>query len=101
MPILTTVAGFDGANGYATKGGLVADAAGDLFGTTSEGGANGDGTVFEIIKTATGYASTPITLVNFDGTDGDYPYGGLIIDAAGDLFGTTQDGGANGVGTVF
>ena len=48
--------------------GLIADAAGDLFGTTYGGGANGDGTVFEIAKTAGSYASTPTTLVSFNGT---------------------------------
>ena len=53
------------------------------------GGANGDGTVFEIAKTAHGYASTPTTLVSFNGTNGAYPYGSLIADANGDLFGTT------------
>ena len=42
---------------------LIADANGDLFGTTVHGGANSDGTVFEIAKTAHGYASTPTTLV--------------------------------------
>ena len=56
--------------------------------------------MFEIAKTATGYASTPTTLVNF-GTNGAEPYGSLIADAHGDLFGTTLRGGANGDGTVF
>ena len=49
------------------EGNLIADAHGDLFGTTAGGGANGAGTVFEIAKTAAGYASTPITLVSFNG----------------------------------
>ena len=53
------------------------------------GGANGIGTVFEIAKTAHGYASTPTTLVSFNGTDGASPVGSLIADAHGDLFGTT------------
>ena len=66
--ILTTLVGFNGANGAAPDAGLIADAAGDLFGTTSEGGANGDGTVFEIAKTGGSYASTPTTLVSFNGT---------------------------------
>jgi uncharacterized repeat protein (TIGR03803 family) len=43
---------------------LIADHNGDLFGTTTGGGANGFGTVFEIAKTASGYASTPTTLVS-------------------------------------
>ena len=82
-------------------GSLIADANGDLFGTTDEGGANDDGTVFEIAKTAGGYASTPTTLVSFNGANGAAPSGSLIADANGDLFGTTVSGGANDVGTVF
>ena len=57
--------------------------------------------MFEIEKTAAGYASAPTTLVSFNGTDGETPIGGLIADANGDLFGTTDGGGANGDGTVF
>jgi len=57
--------------------------------------------VFEIAKTASGYASTPTTLVTFNGSNGETPVAGLIADAAGDLFGTTQAGGANDIGTVF
>jgi uncharacterized repeat protein (TIGR03803 family) len=63
-------------------------------------GANGAGTVLEIAYTPDGYASTPITLVSFDDTDGSGLNGSLIIDAHGNLFGTTA-GGANGYGTVF
>jgi uncharacterized repeat protein (TIGR03803 family) len=96
----TTLVSFSGANGQFPDGGLIADAAGDLFGTTSAGGANGNGTVFEIAKTSGSYASTPTTLVSFNGTNGKDP-GGLIADAAGDLFGTTEVGGAGGAGTVF
>ena len=97
----TTLISFNGTNGRWPDGGLVADAHGDLFGTTTYGGAYGDGTVFEIAKTATGYASTPTTLVSFNGTDGIYPIGNLIADAHGDLFGVTLNGGANSKGTVF
>ena len=68
--------------------GLITDANGNLFGTTSGGGANGEGTVFEIIKTADGYANTPTILVSFcalagcaDGADPN----GLIADAHGNL----------------
>ena len=97
----TTLISFGGADGSAPESSLIADANGNLFGTASEGGANGDGTVFEIAKTASGYASTPTTLVSFDGADGETPFGSLIADAKGDLFGTTAAGGANGDGTVF
>jgi hypothetical protein len=67
---LTTLANFDGTNGGFPAASLVADANGNLFGTTPEDGAYGYGTVFKIAKTAGGYASTPTTLVNFSGTGG-------------------------------
>ena len=98
---LTTLVSFDRSNGAYPVAGLIADAAGDLFGTTTGGGAQGGGTVFEIAKTGGSYASTPTTLVSFNGSNGHTPYAGLIIDAAGDLFGTTYNGGAHGDGTVF
>jgi hypothetical protein len=98
----TQVAGFTGGgDGGEPKGVLVADAAGDLFGTTSTAGADGDGTVFEIANTATGYATAAIPLVTFTGDDGGIPLGGLITDPNGDLFGTTSSGSADGDGTVF
>jgi uncharacterized repeat protein (TIGR03803 family) len=58
-----TLASFDVTNGSRPLAGLIADSNGDLFGTTSEGGASNVGTVFEIAKTAGGYASNPTTLV--------------------------------------
>jgi uncharacterized repeat protein (TIGR03803 family) len=96
----------DGAEPFA---GLIADAAGNLFGTTAFAGANDGGTVFEIAKTASGYAGAATTLYSFCAqtnsqgvcTDGQQPAAGLIADAAGNLFGTTQRGGANDGGTVF
>jgi uncharacterized repeat protein (TIGR03803 family) len=95
--------GTDGANPYA---GLISDASGNLFGTTVSGGANGDGTVFELVNNGTlsspVYSGPPTTLYSFTGgNDGGSPYAGLISDAAGDLFGTTDSGGADGSGTVF
>ena len=54
-------------------GSLVVDANGALFGTTEQGGAPGYGTVFEIAKTSSGYASAPTTLVSFDNTNGAVP----------------------------
>ncbi len=57
--------------------------------------------MFEIAKTAAGYATTPTTLVSFNRSDGANPGAGLIADAGGNLFGTTRLGGASGVGTVF
>jgi hypothetical protein len=92
------------ADGQSPNAGLIADANGNLFGTTTGGGAKGVGTVLEIGKTATGYTSTPTILVSFcfNCVDGANPFAGLIADANGNLFGTTPNGGAKGVGgTVF
>ena len=101
---LTTLVSFNDvaeADGASPEGDLIADSNGDLFGTTSGGVADADGTVFEIVKTARGYASTPTTLVRFNFGEGSTPVGGLLADAKGDLFGTTELGGANRSGTVF
>ena len=97
----TTLVSFDDTNGANPVAGLIADANGNLFGTTEAGGASGTGTVFEIVKTSSGYASTPTTLVSFDDTNGAIPAASLIADANGNLFGTTYAGGASGYGTVF
>jgi uncharacterized repeat protein (TIGR03803 family) len=85
------------ADGLGPGGGLIADADGNLFGTTGGGGAHGGGTVFEIAKTARGYASTPTILVSFcaltNWDDGLTPDTSLIADADGNLFGATANGG--------
>ena len=73
------------------------DSSGNFYGTTGEGGASGDGTVFELAK-----GSTPITtLASFNGSNGSNPQAGLIMDSSGNLYGTAQNGGANGYGTIF
>lgn len=100
MATLTTLVSFNDATGVNPEGGLIADANGDLFGTASEGGARDAGTVFEVTKTASGYASTPTVLASFSGTDGDFPGSSLLADANGDLFGTTPQGGTNANGAV-
>jgi uncharacterized repeat protein (TIGR03803 family) len=101
----TTLVSFNGADGANPVASLIMDAKGNLFGTTYLGGTPGLGTVFEVVKTASGYASTPTTLVSFcalaNCADGDRPQAGLIADAHGNLFGTTTGGGTNGHGTVF
>lgn len=69
---------------------------GNLYGTASFGGLYGDGTIFRIAANG-----SVTTLHNFDGTDGMYPYGGLILGADGNFYGTTFYGGANNLGTLF
>jgi uncharacterized repeat protein (TIGR03803 family) len=89
--------GKDGHNPYAS---LIFDTSGNLFGTTLLGGAHDFGTVFELTP-KTGGGWTEKILHNFNGPDGYYPQGGVILDASGNLYGTTSGGGAHGVGTVF
>jgi uncharacterized repeat protein (TIGR03803 family) len=90
----------DGEDPWA---GLVFDAAGNLYGTTIEGGAYNYGTVFELSPTQSGgWTETVLHSFNNNGTDGFEPVNGsLILDAAGNLYGTTQSGGNTGEGTVF
>jgi uncharacterized repeat protein (TIGR03803 family) len=57
--------------------------------------------VFELVKTASGYAEKVLHSFSGGTTDGAYPFAGLIADAQGDLFGATHGGGANNLGTVF
>jgi uncharacterized repeat protein (TIGR03803 family) len=94
---LSTLVTFVITNGVGPVGDLLADAAGNLYGTTEGGGANLDGTVFEV---AAGTHALS-TLVTFTQSNGRFPRAGLIADAAGNLYGTTFEGGANDDGTVF
>jgi uncharacterized repeat protein (TIGR03803 family) len=96
---LNTLFNFNGGNGADSVGGLIADANGDLFGTTMQGGPNNDGTVFELVNNNGTY--TLNTLVNFNGGNGQAPEASLIADGNGNLFGTTVQGGPNNDGTVF
>ncbi len=101
---ITTLASFNGTNGgYPNLGNgtvgadLVRNSSGNLYGTTYEGGAYGDGTVFELAHGS----STITALASFNGSNGKYPDGSLLLDGSGNLFGTTSAGGASGDGTVF
>jgi uncharacterized repeat protein (TIGR03803 family) len=97
---IITLATFTGTNGSNQGGGLIADAAGNLFGTSASGGAHGGGTIFEVPYSGGTYGPL-ITLTSFDGTDGQTPYSSLLADSLGNLFGTTAGGGASNDGTVY
>jgi uncharacterized repeat protein (TIGR03803 family) len=91
-------------DGQHPMAGLVRDAAGNFYGTTSAGGGGncnygaGCGTVFMLSNTG-----TETVLHSFAGgtMDGASPVAGLVRDASGNLYGTTYGGGASGLGTVF
>jgi uncharacterized repeat protein (TIGR03803 family) len=83
-------------DGTGPNGSLAMDAQGNLYGTTHSGGAFNSGTVFEI--TASGAESVLYSFQN--GADGAAPIGGPVLDKAGNIYGTTSSGGG-GFGTVF
>jgi uncharacterized repeat protein (TIGR03803 family) len=88
-------------DGHFPRCGLVMDAAGNLYGTTSEGGFSNSGTVFEL-SPASGGGWTEKVIHMFAGrADGLFPYASLIFDSAGNLYGTTQQGGTQNGGIVF
>jgi uncharacterized repeat protein (TIGR03803 family) len=92
--VLYAFTGPDGATPYGT---LVLDGSGNLYGTTSAGGDYGLGTVFKIDP-----QGVETVLYSFNGIpDGANPYAGVVIDGLGNLYGTTENGGAFGCGTVF
>ena len=85
-----------GTDGAMPSAGLVRDAAGNLYGTTTIGGAF-YGTIFKFDTTG-----NETVLYSFTGfADGGRPQAGLVLDPAGNLYGTTFSGGASGFGTVF
>jgi uncharacterized repeat protein (TIGR03803 family) len=92
----TVLHSFTNADGAYPLAGLIADAAGNLYGTTEGGGANGYGTVFKLTP-----SGTETVLHSFTNADGAFPLAGLIADADANLYGTTNNGGASGYGTVF
>lgn len=100
--IIHTFTGAPG-DGYYPEGTLVLDKAGNLYGTTTNGGANNSGTVYELSPGSGGVWSEQI-LHSFGGTpsDGDEPWAGVVLDAAGNLYGTTPHSGREvTAGTVF
>jgi uncharacterized repeat protein (TIGR03803 family) len=97
--IHTFTGGNDGSS--ASAGRLILDAAGNLYGVATVGGANGKGVAFQITHSeTTGWTLLPLYAFK-DQPDGALPYGGLIFDKAGNLYGTTYYAGLNDVGTVY
>jgi uncharacterized repeat protein (TIGR03803 family) len=98
--VLHRFSGTDGGNSFT---GLIRDAAGNFYGATIAGGSAGLGVVYKLSLTPTGWKET--VLHNFTGgTDGSLPFiqcATLVMDASGNLYGSTYKGGAADAGTVF
>ena len=93
----TSVYTFTGPDGSGPRSGLIRDKAGNLYGTTEGGGTGGKlGTVYKIDS-----SGQETVLHSFSGPDGSTLFARVLLDSAGNLYGTTMAGGANGKGTVF
>jgi uncharacterized repeat protein (TIGR03803 family) len=97
----TTLANLTGSNGSSPFfAPLVQGTDGNLYGTTSAGGAHSQGTVFKI--TPSGNLTTLYSFCALSNcTDGSAPYAGLMLGTDGNFYGTTESGGTGGEGTVF
>jgi uncharacterized repeat protein (TIGR03803 family) len=81
------------------EGGVIFDSSGNLYGTCATAGENSKGFIYQLVES--GPTWTLNILISFDGSNGARPWGGLVMDASGNLFGTTSMSGHNDGGTVF
>jgi uncharacterized repeat protein (TIGR03803 family) len=100
---IQTLHDFTGANGdgSAPTTGLTVDAAGNLYGTTQSGGSNNSGIVYELVNSAGTYTEKVLYSFTNSGGDGGSPFGGVVMDANGNLYGATTTGGIYGRGTIY
>ena len=75
------------------------DAQGNFYGTSALGGTHNEGAVFKISPSGSGWTET--NLVNFNISNGQESVAGVILDSAGNVYGTTRLGGGSGYGVVF
>ena len=97
LAVLYSFSGSTDANG--PYGDVVFDAAGNMYGTSSYGGTDNLGTVWELNKV--GGAWTESVLYSFHGSDGSHPMASVVLDHAGNLYGTTNSGGPDNWGEVY
>lgn len=103
-----------GSDGQNPQGGLLLDAAGNLYGTTEYGGTTscfgqtyGCGTVFKLTRSSGGHWTESVLYRFDDGSGGGFPLGNLAVDAAGNLYGAASAGGSTacnppfGCGTIY
>ena len=86
----------EGPNGADPKAGLISDSRGNLYGTTMNGGASGKGIVYMVSLTGTSFT----VLHSGGGNDGAYPFGSLVADSSGNLYGTASIMGSGGYGVI-
>ena len=97
----TTVHAFtDTPDGHAPMAGVTFDAAGNMFGTTSNGGNSGSGVLYEISPTTGGWSESVVHSFS-NGADGGYPSTPVTFGPKGNLFGTAQFGGTTGDGVAY
>ena len=99
VTMLHGFAGFPNSDGEAPAAPLVSDGAGSFYGTTTSGGASGNGTIYRFDPTG----PTVTVLHAFGATEGDgrAPWAELVSDGAGRFFGTTIRGGTSDLGTIY
>jgi len=93
---------FHGGDGAHPTSRLIVDQAGNVYGTTAglyQG--DGNGNVFELTPWVAGYWNETILYAFHNGSDGEFPTGGVIFDPEGNLYGAASTGGANNGGTIF
>lgn len=101
--IYSVIYHISGASGGTVES-LIMDSAGSLYGTTERDGAYGYGSVFKLTPSGGGWTYTSLHDFCSAGppcTDGQYPYGGVVFDASGKLYGTTYAGGTEDYGVIF
>ncbi len=101
---LNTLHTFDGYHGGTPNGGLIFDAAGNFYGTALGGpGLQDGGVVYEMTRKASGWTFNVLYdfCLQYHCPDGGTPQSGVILDASGNLYGTTAGGGEYGYGIVF
>jgi uncharacterized repeat protein (TIGR03803 family) len=86
---------------YPNPVGVVMDASGNLYGTTTQDGTYAVGTIYKLTPSGAGFWNRTILHTFTGSTDGAYPYGGLAIDKSGVLYGTADSGGSFGYGNVY